>query len=56
MYDLETIRQMNNEHTSAEELGKAMTYAEIQAAARQEDIDDRYDSPTGESFSERSEH
>lgn len=47
MYDLDTIRRMNNEHTPAEELGRAMTYAEIQAAARQEEIDD---------WPERNEH
>lgn len=42
MYDLDVIRQLNNEHTDPDILGKAMTHAEIQEAARQEELDGRY--------------
>ena len=40
MYDLDTIRKMNKESGNPEELGEAMTYAEICAAAdAEQDID-----------------
>lgn len=36
MYDLDTIRRMNNEQTPAKELGKALTGTEIELDALKE--------------------
>lgn len=38
MYDLDTIKAMNNESGEADVLGKAMTLAEIKEAAYQEEL------------------